>query len=66
MPAISRVERSQFEIDFVALKRELLPWMRQFHEYDLYSKGDAPPDVAALKPYYQELIAEFFPPQINW
>ena len=24
------------------------------------------PDVAALTPYYQDLIAEFFPPKLAW
>ena len=43
-----------------------LAWVRKFNPYDLYSKGEAPPDVARLKPFYQELIAEFFPTQIDW
>jgi inositol oxygenase len=43
-----------------------MAWVRKFNPYDLYSKGDEPPDVAKLKPFYQELIAEFFPPQIAW
>ena len=44
----------------------MMNWVRTFNPYDLYSKGHDRPDVAALKPYYQELIAEFFPPQIAW
>ena len=44
----------------------LFEWVRKFNPYDLYSKGDAPPDVAALKPFYEELIAEFFPPELDW
>ena len=39
---------------------------RAFNPYDLYSKGDEPPDVAALRPYYEELIAEFFPAKLDW
>jgi inositol oxygenase len=46
--------------------RRLLPWVQAFNPYDLYSKGHERPDVAGLTPYYQELIAEFFPPQIAW
>jgi hypothetical protein len=46
--------------------RELFAWVRAFNPYDLYSKADAPPNVAALKPFYEELIAEFFPPTLNW
>jgi len=41
-------------------------WVRKFNPYDLYSKGHDRPDVAALRPYYRDLIAEFFPPQITW
>jgi inositol oxygenase len=33
---------------------------------DLYSKNAARPDPVALKPYYEELIAEFFPDKIRW
>ena len=40
--------------------RAMLDWVRAFNPYDLYSKGHDRPDVAALKPYYQDLIAEFF------
>jgi inositol oxygenase len=49
-----------------AKDRELLRWVRAFNPYDLYSKAAARPDVAALKPFYQELIAEFFPPTLSW
>lgn len=46
--------------------REMFAWVRAFNPYDLYSKGLERPDVAALRPYYEELIAEFFPPTLNW
>jgi inositol oxygenase len=46
--------------------KALLDWVRAFNPYDLYSKGEGRPDVAALTPYYQDLIAEFFAPQIVW
>lgn len=46
--------------------REMFEWVKAFNPYDLYSKSDAPPDVEALKPYYQELIAEYFPETIRW
>src|SRR5438105_9818073 len=41
--------------------RAMLPWVREFNPYDLYSKSAERPDVAALRPYYEELIAEHFP-----
>ena len=46
--------------------RAMLPWVQKFNPYDLYSKSSAPPNVAELKPYYEELIAEFFPAKIRW
>uniref|UniRef100_Q01Z78 Inositol oxygenase n=1 Tax=Solibacter usitatus (strain Ellin6076) TaxID=234267 RepID=Q01Z78_SOLUE len=46
--------------------RRMLPWVQKFNPYDLYSKSAAPPDVAELKPYYEELISEFFPSKIAW
>lgn len=46
--------------------RAMLPWVKEFNPYDLYSKGDAAPDVDALKPYYTRLIGQYFPSKINW
>jgi inositol oxygenase len=43
-----------------------LEWVRKFNPYDLYSKGHQPPDVEALRPYYEDLIAEFFPSELAW
>lgn len=46
--------------------REMFNWVREFNPYDLYSKAETRPDVAALRPFYEELIAEFFPPTLAW
>ncbi len=46
--------------------REMFQWVRTFNPYDLYSKGAARPDAKALRPYYEDLIAEFFPPKLDW
>ncbi len=45
---------------------ETLNWVRAFNPYDLYSKCETLPNVEELKPFYQELIAEFFPAKIKW
>lgn len=45
---------------------EMLEWVNKFNVYDLYSKGHTKPDLKALKPYYDELFAEFFPAKIAW
>jgi inositol oxygenase len=46
--------------------RKMLPWVLEFNKFDLYSKVDERPNVEALRPYYEELIAEFFPEKIRW
>ena len=40
--------------------------VQAFNPYDLYSKSDAPPNVAQLKPYYQGLIDKYLPSVIEW
>jgi inositol oxygenase len=46
--------------------REMFEWVKAFSAYDLYSKGAARPRVEELKPFYQELVREYFPSQIQW
>lgn len=41
---------------------KMLAAVRAFNPYDLYSKSDDVPSVEELKPYYMELINEFFLP----
>jgi inositol oxygenase len=44
----------------------MLRWVKRFNLYDLYSKGHAKPDLRELKPYYDELFAEFLPEKLDW
>ncbi|MGH7139214.1 MAG: inositol oxygenase family protein, partial [Pirellulales bacterium] len=46
--------------------REYFRWVKRFNPYDLYTKSADRPDVAALRPYYEDLAAEFFPDTLNW
>ncbi len=46
--------------------RQMFAWVNDFNQFDLYTKRDEHMDVAALKPFYQELIAEYFPEKISW
>ncbi len=46
--------------------REMFKWVQAFNPYDLYTKSSARPDVDALRPYYEKLIAEYFPNELNW
>uniref|UniRef100_A0A0D6R4V6 Inositol oxygenase n=1 Tax=Araucaria cunninghamii TaxID=56994 RepID=A0A0D6R4V6_ARACU len=45
---------------------EMLKWLKIFNKYDLYSKSKVKIDVEAVKPYYQSLIAKYFPSQLRW
>ena len=45
----------------------MLKAVNAFNPYDLYSKSDEAPKVEELKPYYMELIDEYFPKKvIEW
>jgi inositol oxygenase len=44
----------------------MFEWVRAFNPYDLYSKGRERPNMKEIMPYYQDLVAEFFPDKINW
>lgn len=44
--------------------KEMLECVQAFNPYDLYSKTDIRCDIEKLKPYYLELIDEFFPNKI--
>jgi inositol oxygenase len=49
-----------------ARDREMFAWVDDFNQYDLYTKRDERMDVEALKPFYEQLITEYFPPKIAW
>jgi inositol oxygenase len=44
----------------------MLPWLRLFSTYDLYTKSPEMLDINLLVPYYRELISEFFPSSLDW
>jgi inositol oxygenase len=46
--------------------RAMLRWVQAFNPYDLYTKNHAKPDVKALRPFYDELIREYFPATLRW
>ncbi|KAI2605679.1 DUF706-domain-containing protein [Hypoxylon fragiforme] len=43
---------------------DMLRAVKAFNPYDLYSKSDGVPDIKELKPYYLDLIDEFFPQKV--
>lgn len=44
--------------------REMLPWVKKFNPYDLYSKSPTPPDWQSLRPYYDDLVSKFLPAKL--
>jgi len=46
--------------------REMFAWVRTFNPYDLYTKSSERVDVQALRPFYEELIAEYLPGKLSW
>ncbi len=44
----------------------MLEWVKKFNPYDLYSKGHSKPNLQELKPYYDDLFAEFLPAKLDW
>lgn len=40
--------------------------VQAFNPYDLYSKSDERVNPEKLRPYYEGLIAKFFPPILEW
>jgi len=46
--------------------RFFLDVVKEFNQFDLYSKSAEAPDVEKLKPYYQKLIAKYFPEKLLW
>lgn len=44
----------------------MLPWVKEFNKFDLYSKCEDVPDLEALTPYYQSLIDKYVPGVVCW
>ncbi len=46
--------------------QQMMPWVRLFQPFDLYSKADLPPNKEALLAYYRDLVDEFLPGELAW
>ena len=46
--------------------RDMFQWVRKFNPYDLYSKSAERPKLEELRPYYADLISEYFPDKVAW
>ncbi|XP_061917183.1 inositol oxygenase [Entelurus aequoreus] len=45
---------------------QMLPWVKEFNKFDLYTKAEEMPDVEKLRPYYQSLIDKYCPGLLRW
>lgn len=46
--------------------REMFQWVQAFNPYDLYTKSQKRPNLQELRPFYDELIKEYFPATLKW
>lgn len=46
--------------------REMFKWVRAFNPYDLYTKSHERPNLKELRPFYDDLISEYFPAKLRW
>jgi len=45
---------------------DMLKWVLEFNQFDLYSKDPVPIDVDELKPYYMKLAKKYFPDKVKF
>lgn len=45
---------------------EMLKWVLEFNQFDLYSKVDKPLDIDELRPYYTKLAKKYFPEKVKF
>ncbi|XP_057693927.1 inositol oxygenase [Corythoichthys intestinalis] len=45
---------------------QMLPWVKAFNKFDLYTKVEELPDVEKLRVYYQSLVDKYCPGILKW
>lgn len=46
--------------------KAMLPWVKLFNPYDLYSKNPEPPNWEELRPYYTALLKKYLPATLKF
>ena len=46
--------------------QKLMPYLKLFQKYDLYTKQDQEIELDKVLPFYKELVSEFLPETIQW
>ena len=49
-----------------AQDRAMLPWVLKFNPYDLYTKSPHRPTLAKARPFYEDLLAKYLPPTLQF
>jgi len=44
--------------------RRMIPWLKTFSQFDLYTKSHELPNIEKVMPYYEGLIAKYFPNEL--
>ena len=44
----------------------MLKWIREFNQFDLYTKCPDIPDVDELIPYYTKIVEKYVPGKLKW
>ncbi|XP_069107439.1 inositol oxygenase-like [Argopecten irradians] len=45
---------------------EMMTWVNEFNQFDLYTKSPIPPDVDDLQTYYSHLMDKYIPGKLKW
>mmetsp|Transcript_4650 Transcript_4650/g.6582 ORF Transcript_4650/g.6582 Transcript_4650/m.6582 type:complete len:301 (-) Transcript_4650:218-1120(-) len=45
---------------------EMLKWVKDFNQFDLYSKAHEEPNVKELSKYYKNVVRKYFPEKLKW
>jgi len=46
--------------------KQMLKWVKEFNQFDLYSKAHEKHDVKKTGEYYKKVIAKYFPAKLKW
>lgn len=46
--------------------KEMLHWVREFNQFDLYTKAPDMPDIDSLHDYYEGLVKKYIPGKLKW
>ena len=45
---------------------DMLKWVNEFNQFDLYTKCPDIPDMDELIPYYKNIVEKYVPGKLRW